>query len=122
MQQGTGRWRPTATGYRCFRKGLKPTTIIDGAPLGCFHFGGSCQICGTAGSTTIRNVAMGPRNSEISHHSKPLRPFGCARPALMRESVPQPTKKSGGNCMTTMIQPQFVIRWRQELVGNLTPT
>src|SRR5262245_19064526 len=44
----------------------------------------------TAGNTTMRKVAKGPRSSEPSHHSRPLRPFDCAKPALMSESVPQP--------------------------------
>jgi hypothetical protein len=41
------------------------------------------------------NVATGPNSSEMSHHSSPLRPFDCARPAFMSDSVPQPTKKAG---------------------------
>src|SRR3954470_3908748 len=45
----------------------------------------------TRSSTTIRNVATGPRNSEANHHARPLRFFDWASPALIRESVPQPT-------------------------------
>ena len=49
---------------------------------------------GTGGSTTIRNVAKGPMKTEASHQNSPLRPLAWASPALMRDSVPQPTKKS----------------------------
>jgi hypothetical protein len=30
---------------------------------------------GTGGTTAIRNVATGPKNTEANHHSRPLRPF-----------------------------------------------
>ena len=46
----------------------------------------------TLGSTTIKNVAIGPMNRETSHHSSPLRPLDWAKPALMSDKVPQPTK------------------------------
>lgn len=38
---------------------------------------------------------MGPRNIETSHHRRPLRPLAWAKPALIRDSVPHPTK----NCV-----------------------
>jgi hypothetical protein len=103
-QQGTDSWLPTVIGYRCSRKGSKPNTIIDGIPLGCFcsnYCGGrdSGSVIHTLGSTTIRNVAMGPRNNEISHQSKPLRPLDCAKPALMKLRVPKPTKNCADSCM-----------------------
>ena len=41
--------------------------------------------------TTIRNVATGPSNRDTAHHANPLRPLPCASPALMSESVNQPT-------------------------------
>jgi hypothetical protein len=44
----------------------------------------------TAGNTTMRKVARGPRSSEHSHQMRPLRPLDWARPALRRDSVPQP--------------------------------
>jgi len=47
------------------------------------------------GETTISSVAIGPRNSEASHHSRPLRPLDWAKPVLISDSVPQPTKNSG---------------------------
>lgn len=34
---------------------------------------------------------MGPRNSEMNHHASALRFFACARPALIKLSVPHPT-------------------------------
>ena len=46
---------------------------------------------------TIKKVAIGPTSNEMRHHASPLRPFPCARPALIRESVPQPTKKVESN-------------------------
>ena len=45
------------------------------------------------GRTTMRNVAIGPRRRVKSPHSRPLRFFDWARPALIRLSVPKPTKK-----------------------------
>lgn len=46
---------------------------------------------GCAGSTTMSKVAMGPRRNEIRNQKRPLRPLPCARPALIRVNVPQPT-------------------------------
>ena len=34
---------------------------------------------------------MGPRKSDVNHQATALLPFDCARPALIRESVNQPT-------------------------------
>jgi hypothetical protein len=45
-------------------------------------------------STTTRSVAMGPRNSEISHQLSPLLPLACAKPALMSDRVNHPTAYS----------------------------
>jgi hypothetical protein len=45
----------------------------------------------TGSNTTSKNVASGPRNSETSHQFKPLLPLPWAKPALMSESVNQPT-------------------------------
>ncbi len=56
------------------------------------------QGCGgffTGSSTTIRNVAIGPRNKEMNHQSSPLRPLAWAKPAFISESVNQPTAYSG---------------------------
>jgi len=56
------------------------------------------QGCGgffTGSSTTIRNVAIGPRNKEINHQRSPLRPLAWAKPAFMSERVNQPTAYSG---------------------------
>lgn len=50
---------------------------------------------GTFGRMTISSVAIGPMNNDASHHSKPLRPFDWAKPALMSDKVPQPTKNPG---------------------------
>jgi len=36
---------------------------------------------------TTKKVAMGPRNSEISHQLSPLLPLACAKPALMSDRV-----------------------------------
>ena len=44
--------------------------------------------------TTMRNVAIGPRKNDAIHQFKPLLPLVCARPALMRERVNQPTAYS----------------------------
>ena len=35
------------------------------------------------------------RNRVAGNVGKPLRPFDCAKPALMRDKVPQPTKNPG---------------------------
>lgn len=40
---------------------------------------------------TIRSVQIGPRNKDTSHQARPLLPLHCARPALMRDKVSQPT-------------------------------
>ena len=40
---------------------------------------------------TMRKVAIGPRSNDRSHQFRPILPFACARPALMRESVNHPT-------------------------------
>ena len=48
--------------------------------------------------STVHYARWGWRELEPqpgSHHSKPLRPFDCAKPALMRDKVPQPTKNPG---------------------------
>ena len=37
---------------------------------------------------------MGPRNIDTSHQANPLRPLDCAKPALMSDSVNQPTAYS----------------------------
>ena len=42
----------------------------------------------------MRKVETGPRNRERSHHASPLLPLDCARPALIKESVNQPTAYS----------------------------
>lgn len=43
----------------------------------------------------VANQHFQDLNHEASHHSKPLRPFDWAKPALMRDKVPQPTKNPG---------------------------
>src|ERR1017187_10454205 len=48
----------------------------------------------TGSSRTMSNVQMGPKNSETNHHPKPLLHLLCARPALMSDSVSQPTPYS----------------------------
>ena len=48
----------------------------------------------TGPEMTIKKVARGPKNREATHQSNPLRPFDWASPALIKESVPHPTKKS----------------------------
>ena len=48
----------------------------------------------TESEATMRNVQIGPRNSDRSHHAEPLLPLVCARPALMRDNVNQPTAYS----------------------------
>jgi hypothetical protein len=42
-------------------------------------------------AATMKKVAIGPRNNDKSHQFRPLLPFACARPELMRESVNHPT-------------------------------
>jgi hypothetical protein len=53
----------------------------------------------TSGSATINSVAMGPSNRDSSHQRRPLRPLAWAKPALISDNVPQPTKKSGRPAM-----------------------
>lgn len=53
---------------------------------GCARVGGSIGV-----AMTINTVATGPSTSESSHQVMPLRPFDCAKPALMNVSVPHPT-------------------------------
>jgi hypothetical protein len=45
----------------------------------------------TGSRSTIRSVQIGPRNKEANHQPNPLLPLLCAKPALMSESVNQPT-------------------------------
>jgi hypothetical protein len=40
---------------------------------------------------TMSSVATGPKSREARNHPSRLRPFDCARPALIRASVPHPT-------------------------------
>jgi hypothetical protein len=40
----------------------------------------------------MRKVAIGPRGREARHQIRPLRPFACASPALIKMRVPHPTK------------------------------
>lgn len=47
----------------------------------------------------MNKVQIGPKNNEKNHHPKPLLPLLCAKPALMRESVNQPTAYSLGFCI-----------------------
>ena len=49
----------------------------------------------------LKTPRPGRYRSEASHHNRPLRPLDCARPALISESVPQPTKKSAFPCKTS---------------------
>ncbi|MFT5408384.1 MAG: hypothetical protein ACI9NC_001093 [Verrucomicrobiales bacterium] len=42
----------------------------------------------------MRKVQAGPKNSEPIHQPKPLLPLDCARPALIKVSVNQPTAYS----------------------------
>jgi hypothetical protein len=45
----------------------------------------------TAGSnTTIKKVAIGPKNKESRNHTRPLRFLLCASPPLIKARVPQP--------------------------------
>ena len=50
-------------------------------------------VVAAGGRMTIKKVATGPMNKEANHHSNPLRRFDWASPALIKESVPHPTKK-----------------------------
>src|SRR5690606_38924070 len=66
--------------------------------------GNACQTIhgcafATGSSTTTSNVASGPSSSDASHHPRPLRPLACARPALISDRVPHPTKNSELACM-----------------------
>jgi hypothetical protein len=54
----------------------------------------------TRSKITIKKVATGPRNKDATHQSKPLRFLLCARPALIKDNVPQPTK----NCAWPFIE------------------
>jgi len=56
----------------------------------------------------MKNVAMGPRKSEISHHNKPLRPLDWARPALMRVIAKLPKTKRAGRLITKDLQIQIL--------------
>jgi hypothetical protein len=42
----------------------------------------------------MRKVDTGPSKRDSSHQFRPLLPFACANPALMRESVNHPTAYS----------------------------
>src|SRR5215469_10814868 len=44
--------------------------------------------------TTMRKLDTGPSKRDCSHQFRPLLPFACANPALMRESVNHPTAYS----------------------------
>ena len=55
---------------------------------------------------TINSVASGPSGTESKNQMKPLRPLPCASPALMRQSVPHPTKKS-----VVIAMPIFTLRY-----------
>ena len=55
----------------------------------------------------MSRVQIGPRNSEPNHQPKPLRPLLCARPALMSESVNQPTAYSPEVCRA------FIVQWNK---------
>lgn len=48
----------------------------------------------TGSRRTMNKVQIGPKNNEPNHHPKPLLPLPCARPALMSDSVSQPTAYS----------------------------
>lgn len=52
----------------------------------------------TGSFTTMRKVQICPRSREPSHQRKPLRPLLCASPALISESVNQPTAYSPAFC------------------------
>ena len=58
--------------------------------------------------------AKRPENSEPTHQAERLLPFDCAKPALMRERVNQPTVYSLGMCDTVFM----VVIWN---VAHLTP-
>jgi hypothetical protein len=63
------------------------------------------QAFGRTGSrTTISKVQIGPSKSEPNHQPNPLRPLLCAKPALMSESVNQPTAYCPGVCSVFIVQ------------------
>src|SRR5213080_1005227 len=51
----------------------------------------------------LGSLFIGPRNNDPSHQPKPLRPLDCAKPALMSESVNQPTAYSPVFCIDLKI-------------------
>lgn len=53
--------------------------------------GASLYLAFTGSNTTMSSVQIGPRNSDPNHHASPLLPLVWARPALMSDSVNQPT-------------------------------
>ena len=57
----------------------------------------------TGSRTTISKVPIGPRSNDANHHANPLRPLDCAKPALMSESVNQPTAYSPVFCIELKI-------------------
>lgn len=76
-------------GWRGWKGDQLETLLIPNPVLGLFHPRG---LLGS--ETTIRRVQIGPKNKDATHQSKPLLPLDCARPALMSESVNQPTAYS----------------------------
>lgn len=52
---------------------------------------------------TMSRVQSGPRNKDPNHQAKPLLPLDCAKPALINDSVNQPTAYSPGFCIVVIL-------------------
>ena len=74
--------------------------------------------CGdsTRSKITIKKVATGPKNKDTTHQSKPLRFLLCARPALIKDNVPKPTKNSAWPLIGLLPQ-RYVIAFGAILPG-----
>jgi hypothetical protein len=76
-------------------------------PRSASALGGGLGLTGS--KTTIKKVHKGPKNKEANHHSNPLLPLLCAKPALIRDSVNHPTAYSPVFCMIVATSERLVV-------------